>query len=415
MADLPELKRKAIAAIILATAIDSDEPEQRTWKRGRTREWMKRREERYCSNIVRELRIKDSASYKEMMRMEHTQFLEIKLIERHITPQQILGGNRVISPMSRLTLALRFLATGETYRSLAYQFRISEAAISYIVNNVCLAVMKEMVPIYLKTPQNAEEWRVISKEFEKKWQFPNCIGAIDGKHIVMQPPPGAGSQYFNYEHIHSIVLLAVAGPNYECLYADVGKNGSVSDGGVWGKCSLAEKLENDEKYLPEPECLPSSEEKCTFVIVGDQAFPLKPFLMKPFPQAGLDDERRIYNYRHSRARRISENLFGIIANPWRVFSSIILLSPETIERLTMATLAIHNFLRQSKSTTVYCPAALQILTTPGLGRSFPVNGEQPQQQNHFLTYKFLPLDTTQAKVQRKSGNHSWITFAMKEL
>eukprot|EP00112_Aurelia_sp_Birch-Aquarium-sp1_P012113 Seg2545.3 transcript_id=Seg2545.3/GoldUCD/mRNA.D3Y31 product="hypothetical protein" protein_id=Seg2545.3/GoldUCD/D3Y31 len=124
----------------------------------------------------------------------------------------------------------------------------------------------------------------------------------------MQPPPGSGSKYYNYKHTHSIVLLAVAGPNYECLYADVGTNGRVSDGGVWGKCSLAQKLENEKEYLQEPACLPSSTEKFNFVFVGDEAFPLKPYLMKPFPQAGLDDQKRVYNY-HSRARRISENLF----------------------------------------------------------------------------------------------------------
>ena len=146
------LKQKAVAAIVLATIID--ETGGRGWKRGKTREWMKGREERgYCSAIVRELQIEDCASYKEMMRMEHEQFLEIlKLIEKDIAPQQIFRGQKVISPMSRLTLTLRFLATGETYRSMAYQFRISKAAISYTINEVCLAIVKEMVPLYLRTP-----------------------------------------------------------------------------------------------------------------------------------------------------------------------------------------------------------------------------------------------------------------------
>eukprot|EP00794_Sanderia_malayensis_P009980 gene9980-11003_t len=121
MAD-SDIKRKAVAAIILATVIDIDEPKKkRAWKRGKTRQWLKRREERgYCSNIVRELQMEDCASYKEMMRMEHAQFLEIlNMIEKHITPQQKLGGN------------------------------------------------KEMVPIYLKTPQSPEEWRAIAKEQSK--------------------------------------------------------------------------------------------------------------------------------------------------------------------------------------------------------------------------------------------------------
>ena len=153
------LKRKAVTAIVLATIID--ETDCKGWKRGKTRQWMKRREERgYCSTIVRELQIEDSASYKEMMRMEHEQFLEIlKLIEKDITTQQILGGQKVVSPMSRLTLTLRFLATGETYRSMAYQFRISKAAISYIINEVCLAIVKEMVPLCLRTPQMLKNGR----------------------------------------------------------------------------------------------------------------------------------------------------------------------------------------------------------------------------------------------------------------
>ena len=73
-------------------------------------------------------------------------------------------------------------------------------------------------------------------KFEEKWNYPHCLGAIDGKHVVMQCPAKARSYYYNYKNTHSIVLMAVAGPDYECLYADLGTNGRVSDGGVWNKC-----------------------------------------------------------------------------------------------------------------------------------------------------------------------------------
>ena len=49
-------------------------------------------------------------------------------------------------------------------------------------------------------------------------------------NVVIFPPSGGGSFYYNYKGTHSVVLMAVAGPNYECLYADVGTNGRVSDG-----------------------------------------------------------------------------------------------------------------------------------------------------------------------------------------
>eukprot|EP00112_Aurelia_sp_Birch-Aquarium-sp1_P010844 Seg230.5 transcript_id=Seg230.5/GoldUCD/mRNA.D3Y31 product="Protein ALP1-like" protein_id=Seg230.5/GoldUCD/D3Y31 len=215
-----------------------------------------------------------------------------------------------------------------------------------------------MEPVYLKVPSTEEEWLAIAKKFYERWQFPNCIGAIDGKHIVMQPPGDAGSKYYNYKHMHSIVLMAVAGPDYECIYADVGTNGRVSDDGIWNKSNLCQRIENGEISLPPPRCLPLGVKEIPYALVADDAFALKPNVMKPYPQAGLDEAKRIYNYRHSRARRISENLFGIIANRWRVFRSVILLPPTTIEYLTMATLTIHNFLRQSDSKGTYCPSGL---------------------------------------------------------
>ena len=128
---------------------------------------------------------------------------------------------------------LRFLATGETFRSLSFQFRVSRPAISYIVKSVCLAIIKRMEAEFLKVPSCSEGWLKNANEFAAKWQFPNCISAIDGKHIIIEPPTGAGSAYYNYKHTHSVVLMAVAGPNYECIYADVGTNGRISDGGVW--------------------------------------------------------------------------------------------------------------------------------------------------------------------------------------
>ena len=90
-------------------------------------------------------------------------------------------------------------------------------------------------PFHFKVPSSNEEWLDIAKQFEERWNFPNCLGAIDGKHIILQPPANSGSFYYNYKHTHSIVLLAVAGPDYQALYADVGTNGRSSDGGTRNK------------------------------------------------------------------------------------------------------------------------------------------------------------------------------------
>ena len=67
--------------------------------------------------------------------------------------------------------------------------------------------------------------------------------------------------------------------------------------------------------------------------------------MKPYPCRNQSRAQRIYNYRLSRARRVVENAFGILANRWRVFLTHINLAPETVEQLVLAACALHNYLR----------------------------------------------------------------------
>ena len=79
--------------------------------------------------------IEDTPGYREMMRMTHDDFLEmLRFIEPDITPRQVIGGHKVISAAERLTLAIRFLATGATLRSLSFQFQISKLVSRYPFN-----------------------------------------------------------------------------------------------------------------------------------------------------------------------------------------------------------------------------------------------------------------------------------------
>ena len=106
-------------------------------------------------------------------------------------------------------------------------------------------------------PQTAEQWKAIAAEFKERWNFNNCLGAMDGKHVVIRPPPGSGSYYFNYKHTFSVVLLALVDADYQFTYVDVGTNGRISDGGVYKSSDLAQALENGDLNIPEPTSLPN--------------------------------------------------------------------------------------------------------------------------------------------------------------
>ena len=188
-------------------------------------------------------------------------------------------------------------------------------------------------------PDNQEEWERISRDFYRKWNYPNCVGALDGKHVVLQKPINSGSTYYNYKKNFSTVLMALVDANYKFIFVDVGCNGRISDGGVFGNSTLYHELERDLLSLPIPKELPGSENVVPYHIVADEAFPLKPYLMKPFSQRGLTREKRMFNYGLSRGRRCVEMHLGY----WLTgseFSEHLLLSIQNLLK-KLSWLAVH--------------------------------------------------------------------------
>lgn len=184
-------------------------------------------------------------------------------------------------------------------------------------------------------PNSAEEWEIIEQGFRKKWNFPGCCGALDGKHIVVNAPEDSGSYFYNYKNQNSIVLMALVDHDYCFTYFDIGCNGRVSDGGVFRNCSLSHALEKN--FLPKDH-----------VIVADNAFPLKTYLMKPYGGNNLSLKQKVFNYRLSRARRIVENAFGILVCRFRIFLKPLAYAPVKVDKIVRCCIALHNWLRKSQ-------------------------------------------------------------------
>ena len=139
--------------------------------------------------------------------------------------------------------ACRFLASGDSYDTLAGRFRIAYSTVSIIIPCVCTAVRNLMVDTFMRLPTTEADWNRIEYGFRTCWNFPNCCGAIDGKHVALRSPPNSGSLYFNYENHFSVVLMALVDDSYKFIYVDVGNYGSNSDSWIFknshfGQCFM---------------------------------------------------------------------------------------------------------------------------------------------------------------------------------
>lgn len=122
---------------------------------------------------------------------------------------------------------------------------------------------------------------------------------------------------------------------------------------------MGTRFENNLMGLPTPESLRHEERQVPYTLVGDEAFPLKPYLMRPYPRAAGLDYPKVFNYRLTRARRVLENAFGILANRWRILRRPFKASLENTNSIIASRLALHNFLlTNNESRWSYAPPHL---------------------------------------------------------
>ena len=343
-------------------------------------------------NLLNELHKEDLQGYKNYLRITPELFQEMVT---KLTPYLKKKKTKLREPLQvglKLAVTLRYLATGNSYASLQYSFRVQKSTICRFIPQVCLAIYKVYKKDVLKCPTTPEEWKQVAQRFSSKWNYHNCCGALDGKHVAMRKPANCGSYYYNYKGFHSVVLLALVDANYKFLYADVGAEGSASDGGIWNCSSLLRALEDSNRArLPDPEPLPHDDLPVPYHFVGDDAFALRSFLMKPYPHRSQSRRERTYSYRVSRARRVVENAFGILSHRFRCFLTTMQQHPKVIKTIILAGCSMHNLLITRNPNSILGEVDSEDPVTHDV-----VPGEWRTNQRHHLV-----------GLLRQSGNTAW--------
>ena len=151
--------------------------------------------------------------------------------------------------------------------------------------------------------------------------------------------------------------MALVDANYRFTFINVGNYGSNADGTVFSKSTFGQLYLSHKLDIPGPKPLPNAPQfgNMPHVIVADEAFPLKPNIMRPYPHSKnvrrLSHPKQIYNYRLSRAHHIVENAFVILAQRWRCFNRRLQLKTKTVTKIVLAACVLHNYLRPKNDET----------------------------------------------------------------
>ena len=229
------------------------------------------------------------------------------------------------------------------------------STVSSIIDEVC-GELWDALANFVQLPSVKNDWGGISDDFLEFRNIPHCIGAIDGKHVAMRKPSFSGSLWHNYKGFFSMVLLAICKARYFSSFVDVGEYGSNNDSGVLNNSHMGKLFKRNEVNIPNPGEIEGTDVELSYFLVGHEIFPLTNSLMRPFSgKSLLNEKRKIFNYRLSRAHRIIENTFGILVARWRIFQRPIEGIPERVEKYILATIVLHNYLRQTDNAC-YTPA-----------------------------------------------------------
>ncbi|CAL4162053.1 unnamed protein product [Meganyctiphanes norvegica] len=258
-----------------------------------------------------------------------------------------------------------------------------------------------MLIFLLQFPPSEQDWKEIASQFQQVWDFPNCLGALDGKHINIHPPSQEEPLYLNYRHTHSIVLMAVANTKYEFVYADVDATGRDEVDEIWKKSALGKILENGNANIPKPAILPNSHCKLPFVLVGNHTFPLKSYLMRPYPSTNKSVTKRVFSYRLLRAQKVVQNAFGILESKFNILNKTFTFVPKKVKDIVMACVSLHNLLCKHDTKQYLPPGYVECETKDGL---IIPGSWRARPHDHHIYPELLPLQ--QLRYNKLEGENS---------
>ena len=274
------------------------------------------------------------------LRMSHSTFTYIcRELAPHIS-KQCTTMREPIELERRVAVTIWRLATNVEYRTLGELFGLGRSTVGKIVLETCEAIAQHLLQVHVRFPTGQTLKHVI-RGFDAKSGFPQVAGAIDGTHIPIIRPQVNATDYFNRKGFHSLVMQAVV--DFRGVFTDVyiGWPGRVHDARIFSNSDLYLKGSNGQLFPDQTRTI--NGHSLPIVIVGDPAYPLLPWVMKPYPEyAGMPQKQRNFNFRLSKARITVEHAFGRLKGRWRCLLKRMDYHIDNVPHVVAACVVLHN-------------------------------------------------------------------------
>ncbi|XP_065060188.1 uncharacterized protein LOC135687533 [Rhopilema esculentum] len=223
------------------------------------------------------MRVQDHSMYFNYFQMLPSTFDDLLGLVGPSLVRKTTNLGKLLPPQLRMAVASRYLATGESQASLSFNYRIGRSTVCQILDEVPEKILEALSPLSVAQPNTPENWKRLADDFWNLWGFPLFLGALDGKHCVINCPPNSGSAFFNYQGTFSIVFMAVVDGSYMFTFVDIGDFGRQCDSSVFNNSPFGESLNKGRLNIPVHGHLPNTDTKVLFYL---RAFPLKDNLLR---------------------------------------------------------------------------------------------------------------------------------------
>ena len=277
--------------------------------------------------------------FRQQLRVTRNTFNQILNTLNHRLVRQQSRFRDPLPPEKILALGLYRLGHGNSYVSIGPSFNVGKATVIEAVQDVVEALY-EIRNEHIKFPENEAETRAAIETFQDLSDLPNIVGAIDGSHVRIKAPKDGPVDYFSRYQQHDFIIQAVV--NGQKLFLDFacGYPGSMHDARVLRRSSIFRRAEGGD-ILIAPTVNINGNEIGPY-LVGDSAYPLSPWLMKPYPEGTRDRAEIKFNKELSSARVKVECAFGLIKSRWRILQKRFDSTIDFAVKNAIACAVLHN-------------------------------------------------------------------------